>query len=183
MLSGRDYRLSPLGGGQQPRILSLLPLMRSQALEQTEWVGEGRFLLRDLGVFSLCSCYLLSWSVGLIKSPPTKAFPPIEGFPLGYKGPPGILDVPTNECPLPCSFCLGGLPSSWYSIFRGGSEILSYSVPPPPPRRSSPCAIHHMTACVCLMLFILCFDVLCWSMDVFSLYIGGERLPGKFTVP
>ena len=88
VLFGRRYHLSPLGWGQEPHILSPLPSaeITGDGAILSGW-GEGRFLLCALGVFSLCFRYLLFWSVGLIKSPPVKAFTLVEGFPLGCKGP------------------------------------------------------------------------------------------------
>ena len=87
-----------MGGGQEPRTLSLLHSPEIPgAAAGAGWVGRGVFLLHALRVFLLCSSYLLSWGVGLMKSLPAKVFALVEGLPLVCKG---ILDVPANECPL-----------------------------------------------------------------------------------
>ena len=91
---------------------------------QWSWAGhvvEGRFLLHALWVFSLWSHCLLCWGVGLIKSPPSKAFALIEGFPLGCKGP----GDPWCCCEwmTPPPFPLGGLPGSLIAVFGEGAKF------------------------------------------------------------
>ena len=70
-------------------------MMPLQRMENWADEGEGCFLLHALRVFSLCPHYLVSWGVGLMKSPPAMiAFTPVGGFPLGCEGPQGSLMFP-----------------------------------------------------------------------------------------
>ena len=140
--------------------------------------GEGRFLLHAVEICFLCSCYLLSWSVGLIRSPPVKALTPVEGFPLGCNGPQGSWKFPQTKVPSPVpslseAFCGPGSQSlgrEWsfllpHSTFSRGGYTLS--------------VLCHMAAWVSLMFFVLCLDGLCWSInDLFVVCWMGE-ITGK----
>ena len=123
-LFGCSYYLLPFVG---PKSLQV----KSQGLNP-HWAGEGGcFPLHDLRVFSLCSCYLLSWGVGLIRSPPCESFHPSRGLPSRLQGLLGVLDIATKECPLLCPFPLVAYPESWIAVFRAGSKGFSYPIPPP----------------------------------------------------
>ena len=118
-----------------------------------------------------------------MRSPPAKALTPVEVFPAGCMGLWGVLDVPANEHPLPCSFPLGGFPQSQLQSLGEGVkfsltpfQFLWGGVPASPPS-------------------VIWLDVFLWHFCVvlgrplleyqcpLLLYVGRERISGKFTLP
>ena len=130
----------------------------------------------------LCSHYQLSWCVGCIRSPRAKAFTPLASFPLGCKGPLGILELPQMNIPSP-------VPSlseaSWSPRLQSLWEGAKFSLIPFHLLRG---ASNISTLCCIAAWVSPTFFVLCWTSSVgvwmpFSLYVGGERLLGKLTLP
>ena len=117
-----SYSLSPLSGDREPCILDPPP---SAEMVWHELV-VGHFLLHAIQDFSISFHYLVSWCLGLMRSPHVKAFTPLEGFPLGCKGPRESL---VHGCATsPWTPPLTDHPEE----ATAGSEVPSYSVPAPP---------------------------------------------------
>ena len=95
----------------------------------TVWGGGHFLLLTDQG-FLISSHYLLSWGLCLMRLPSVKAFTPLEGFPLGCQGPRESLMIPWMSNPSPTPSLMDP-PLVLITVFRWGSEDLSYSVPDP----------------------------------------------------
>ena len=125
-LFGCSYSLLPLDGGRELCILSPLPSSRVGMAQ-----AGGHFLLLTFPGFPISSCSLVSWSLGLMRSPCTKAFTPLEGFPLGCKGAreSWVILGTCDPSPTPS---LTGPHGTAIPVFRGGNEVLSYPVPAPP---------------------------------------------------
>ena len=124
--------------------------------------GErGHFLLRTDLVFLISSRYLVSWGLGLMRSPHVKAFTSLEGCPLGCKGarePWAILWMPD---PSPASSLLDP-PLAAIQVFTGGSKDLS--CPVPAPRGGSSLSALCRLATVGLPGFLWYWDTFCWNV-------------------
>lgn len=149
LIFGCSYSLSQLGGGRELHILGPPPSVEIPGSGAPEQVGEGHFLLCALQAFSLSlSGCLGSW---FDEVTPTKAFAPLEGFPLACKG-PGESLFPQMSIPLsllPSRI----LPQLQIADFRGRSELLSYPVPAP--LRGDP-ASPPSVVWLCVSLMLLC---------------------------
>ena len=102
VLFGCSYHLSPLGGGQEPHVLSTLHSTRIPGTGTgAGWVGEG--VLSSVCSHGLtCSAFTIS-SPGVLAwwghPPPPIAFTLVGGFSLGYEGPQGYLIFPWSSVP------------------------------------------------------------------------------------
>ena len=107
ILFGCSYCLSPLGGGQEPRILSPPPSADIPGNGVgMGWVGGGALspacspgFLYLLSLSGLLGCWLDE-----VTPPPHKSSPPNWGLHSRLHGPLGVFTVSTNERPLPHSF-------------------------------------------------------------------------------
>ena len=123
ILFGCSYSLSPHSGDQEPHVLSPLP--------SAEMARRGRERVAFSCMQSGVSHYLLSWGLGLMRSPRVKAFSLLEGFPLGCKGPRESWVILWTSDPYPAPSLMDP-PAAAIAVFREGSEVLSYPVPAPP---------------------------------------------------
>ena len=130
---------------------------------------RGHFLLPTDLVSPASSCYLFSWDLGLMRSPLAQAFTPLGGFPLVWKGPRKSWVSPWMCSPSPTSSLMEP-PTAAATVFRGGSEVISYLVPAPlrglpasPPSviwllwvSEDSCAIRIFFVAIRLLVFVVC---------------------------
>ena len=124
-------------------------------------LGEGSFPLHPVQGFSISSCYLVSWGLGLLRSPRVKAFALLETFPLGCNGAGESWVIPQmHEGSLTPS--LMQPPAAATTVFRWGSEDLSYPIPAP---------LRGAAASLPSVMWLLWLSQDFWAFRVFSVGI------------
>ena len=159
VLFGHSYLLSPLGGGQEPHILSPLHFAEIPSTGVRPGRVEGEAVSstcsQEFLPLPLLSPLLWCWLDEVI---PALAFTSVGAFPLAMRT-LGIFGVPANECPLPSSFPLGDCPWFQILVFWRGRRVFSHSVPPP--LRGVPASLPSIVwLCVSTEFFCVVFGCL-----------------------
>ena len=110
-----------------------------------------------------------------------KAFAPLEGFPLGCKGSrESQLILWMHDASNAPS--LMKPPASVIPVFRGGSTILSYPIPAPQGGLQPLCPLSFGCRDSLRIPVLVGYFLLEYHCS-FLLYVGGERVLGKLTLP
>src|SRR3712207_5154377 len=117
------FQLLPITNGWGSRAKYSVPSDLGQDGVSQRVLGR-LFLLRAVPGFLISSCYLVSWGLGLMRSPHVKAFAPLDGFPLGCEGARESWVILLMHDPSPTPFLMEP-PMAVTPLFRGGSEVLS----------------------------------------------------------